>query len=80
MTSLVDKKVIVVGGSSGIGLGVAEAALNRGATVVIVGRSLEKLQAAERTLNAGRVTGLAADMTDEADVARLFEEVGPFDH
>ncbi|TKB29278.1 MAG: short chain dehydrogenase, partial [Mesorhizobium sp.] len=30
MTSLVDRKVIVVGGSSGIGLGVAEAALNRG--------------------------------------------------
>ncbi|MES0212965.1 SDR family oxidoreductase [Mesorhizobium sp. M0028] len=81
MTSLVDRKVIVVGGSSGIGLGVAEAALNSGATVVIVSRSQEKLQAAERTLNAGnRVTSLVADMTDEADVARLFEEAGHFDH
>ncbi|TIT22577.1 MAG: SDR family oxidoreductase [Mesorhizobium sp.] len=80
MTSLVDRKVIVVGGSSGIGLGVAEAALNRGAKVVIVGRSPEKLHAVERTLNTGRVTSVVADMTDEADVARLFEEVGPFDH
>jgi NAD(P)-dependent dehydrogenase (short-subunit alcohol dehydrogenase family) len=77
----VDRKVIVVGGSSGIGLGVAEAALNSGATVVIVSRSQEKLQAAERTLNAGnRVTSLVADMTDEANVARLFEEAGHFDH
>lgn len=80
MTSLVDRKVIVIGGSSGIGLGVAEAALNCGAKVVIVSRSPAKLQAAERTLNAGHVTSLVADMTDEADVARLFEEIGPFDH
>lgn len=81
MTSLVDRKVIVVGGSSGIGLGVAEAALKSGAQVVIAGRSPERLQAAERTLGAaGRVTGLVADMTNEADVARMFGAVGAFDH
>jgi NAD(P)-dependent dehydrogenase (short-subunit alcohol dehydrogenase family) len=81
MTSLVDRKVIVVGGSSGIGLGVAEAALKSGANVVIVGRSAEKLRAAERMLDAGgRVTSLVADMTKEADVARMFDEVGAFDH
>lgn len=81
MTSLTGQKIIVVGGSSGIGLGVAQAALKSGADVVIVGRSPEKLQAAEQTLNAdGRVTGVAADMTNEADVAILFERVGAFDH
>lgn len=81
MTSLVDKKIIVVGGSSGIGLAVAAAALESGAKVVIVGRSAEKLQAAQQTLNAeDRVAGLVADMTREAEVGRMFEAVGAFDH
>ncbi|WFP74986.1 SDR family oxidoreductase [Mesorhizobium sp. WSM4906] len=81
MTKLTGKKIIVVGGSSGIGFGVAAAALENGAEVVIVGRSAEKLKAAEKRLaGAGRVTGVAADMANEADVARLFDEVGAFDH
>jgi NAD(P)-dependent dehydrogenase (short-subunit alcohol dehydrogenase family) len=75
------KKVVIVGGSSGIGLGVAAAALESSADVVIVGRSPEKLQAAERTLGADRrVSSLAVDMTKEAEVARMFDAVGAFDH
>jgi NAD(P)-dependent dehydrogenase (short-subunit alcohol dehydrogenase family) len=81
MSALTGQKIVVVGGSSGIGLGVAAAALERNAEVVIVGRSREKLQAAARTLGADRkVSGLAVDMTKEAEVARLFDEVGAFDH
>jgi NAD(P)-dependent dehydrogenase (short-subunit alcohol dehydrogenase family) len=81
MVSLVDQKVVVVGGSSGIGLGVAQAALESGADVVIAGRSAEKLQAAQRTLNAdGRLTSIVGDMTNEVDVARMFGEIGAFDH
>ena len=81
MTNLTGKKIIVVGGSSGIGFGVATAALENGAEVVIVGRSADKLKAAEKRLGgAGRVTGLAADMASEADVAYLFDAVGGFDH
>lgn len=80
MASLVGKKIIVVGGSSGIGLGVAAAALERGADVMIVGRSSEKLQVAEQALRAGRVRSIAADMTKEVDVARLFDQAGAFDH
>ncbi|WP_292477981.1 SDR family oxidoreductase [Mesorhizobium sp.] len=81
MTSLNGKRIIVVGGSSGIGFGVAAAALESGAQVVIVGRSADKLKAAEQRLaGAGRVTGIAADMADEGDVARLFDAVGAFDH
>ena len=81
MATLMGKKIVVVGGSSGIGLGVAAAARENGADVVIVGRSPEKLQAAERILGANRhVRSLAADMTKEAEVARMFDEVGAFDH
>lgn len=82
MDALQGARIVVVGGSSGIGLGVASAALDRGAHVVIVGRSNEKLHAARRSLDthAERLTALACDMTDEVAVARLFEQVGVFDH
>lgn len=81
MGSLKGQKIVVVGGSSGIGLGVAAAVLKHGADVLIVGRSLEKLQAAEQTLGSGhRVKSLAVDITNEPDVARAFDEIGAFDH
>jgi NAD(P)-dependent dehydrogenase (short-subunit alcohol dehydrogenase family) len=81
METLVNKTIVIVGGSSGIGLGIARAALDSGANIVITARSADKLQAAQRCLNGGdRVKAIAADMTAEADIARLFEEVGAFDH
>ncbi|MEI8700829.1 hypothetical protein [Mesorhizobium sp. ISC15] len=47
---------------------------------MIVGLSPEKLQAAERTPGADRrVRTLAADVTKEAEIAWLFDEVGAFD-
>lgn len=81
MASLEGKKIVVVGGSSGVGLGVAAAAVERGADVVIVGRSPEKLQSARQAFGADRpVRSVAADMAKEADVSRLFDEVDAFDH
>lgn len=41
------QRVMVIGGSSGIGLGTAKAAVREGARVVIASRSAEKLAAAE---------------------------------
>lgn len=81
MANLMGKKVIVVGGSSGIGLGVAAATLERGADLMIVGRSADKLERARRALGVdGRVETFAADMTQEANIAALFERIGVFDH
>ena len=81
MASLVGKRIVIVGGSSGIGLGVSAAAVKEGASVFLVGRSRQKLQAAQRALDdEGRVNGLTADMTNEQEVARLFDEIGAFDH
>ncbi|NKF34566.1 SDR family NAD(P)-dependent oxidoreductase, partial [Pseudomonas sp. BGM005] len=68
-------------GSSGIGLGVVEAAARRGAKLVMVAISQERLEAAKTSLGAqANVETISADMTNKAEVARLFEEVGPFDH
>ena len=79
--ALNEQKVMIVGGSSGIGLGVAEALLREGATVSIVGRAQEKLRAAQESLGGGeRVRTIVADVTDEGQVKRLFEQGGAIDH
>jgi NAD(P)-dependent dehydrogenase (short-subunit alcohol dehydrogenase family) len=79
--SLNERSVLIVGGSSGIGLGVAEALLQEGATVTIVGRNPEKLRAAQESLGFGkRLETFTADVTKEDQVRRLFEKSGTIDH
>ena len=66
--------VVVIGGSSGIGLAVARRSLADGATVVIAGRSRERLEAARAELGRpGRLDAVVADIGDRAQVATLFE-------
>jgi NAD(P)-dependent dehydrogenase (short-subunit alcohol dehydrogenase family) len=75
------KKIIIVGGSSGMGLGVARAAQAKGADVIIVGRSQERLEKALADLaGPGDARTIAADVTREDDVRRLFQTAGSFDH
>lgn len=73
------QKVVVIGGSSGIGLAAAQAAMDEGAEVVIAGRSQEKLDRAKDTLG-GRVLTVTADMTDPEAMKRLFESIWVLDH
>ncbi|NOK22130.1 SDR family oxidoreductase [Corallococcus carmarthensis] len=79
---VIPKKVIVVGGGSGIGQGVAREVLRRGGRVAIVGRSKQKLDAAVADLGAGsdRLEAHVADVTREPEVERLFDTVGAFGH
>lgn len=65
--------VLITGGSSGIGLALAEGFAARGSKVLVCGRTEEKLRRAQE-----RVPGLAylvADVADEADRTRLFDWV-----
>jgi len=70
-----DKIVVVTGGGSGIGLAIADHFARASATVVIAGRTQERLDNALRTLPAGRVTAVRADVGDPADVERLINGI-----
>lgn len=70
--TLEHQHVVVIGGSSGIGLAIASAVHARGARVTLVGRSPERLEAAAGQLGS-RVERHAADATDEARMRELFE-------
>lgn len=77
--TLQGKRVLVLGGTSGIGLAVADAALVAGANVVVVSSRRSRVDAALARLGEGS-DGFAADLSDESAVAALFRRVGPFDH
>ena len=74
---LAGKKVVVVGGSSGIGLSTAELCKSEGAEVIIASHNPDRLNAAAKQLG---VTGIAADVTNDDSVAGLFRQCGTVDH
>ena len=76
---LPSQRVVIVGGSSGIGLATAHAAMAAGADVVIASSRQSSVDAAIKDLPAG-ATGRALDVLDAAAIAKFFEEVGEFDH
>ena len=79
MNGINGQKVVVVGGSSGIGLGVAKLAAERGANVVIVSRSMEKLEKAAKTIDSS-VQMATLDASDELAVKDFFANIDFFDH
>lgn len=77
--SLVGKSVVVVGGTSGIGLATAKAFLEESAKVIIASRSVEKLSSAKQSLG-DNVEGYQLDFRNEENVKAVFEQIGEFDH
>ena len=78
---LKDKKVLITGGSKGIGLACAHAFVAEGARVALVSRSQENLNNAKDKLKSAYT--IAADLTDAAAAAAMVERVekefGPID-
>ena len=71
--------VVVIGGSSGIGLATARAALDAGADVVITGRSKERLDDAASSLGAG-VRTVCLDSADEDGTKAMFGDLPVVHH
>jgi NAD(P)-dependent dehydrogenase (short-subunit alcohol dehydrogenase family) len=76
---LQQQRVVVVGGSSGIGLAVAQQAASQGAKVVIVSSNAERVQKAVECIS-GEAQGQAVNVSDEGAVATFFAKLGSFDH
>src|SRR5438105_639146 len=77
-TGLAEKRVLVTGASGGIGSACARAFAAEGATAVVhYHRGRERAEALAAELGGAPVLG--ADLTDEGEVERLFEQAGPLD-
>jgi NAD(P)-dependent dehydrogenase (short-subunit alcohol dehydrogenase family) len=74
MLKLEGKTALVTGGSSGIGLAVAQRFAAEGAQVFISGRRQAQLDHAVALIGA-RAVAVQGDVTDDADLVRLFETI-----
>lgn len=77
--SLKNATVVILGGSSGIGLATAKAARAEGAQVIITGRSAQRLQTARADLGDA-VRTVVLDVADETGTRTFFQELGHLDH
>jgi NAD(P)-dependent dehydrogenase (short-subunit alcohol dehydrogenase family) len=74
-----NKRVVIVGGSSGIGFAVAEEAAAQGAKVVIVSSNAARVQEAINSIGE-EAQGEAVDVSDEKALQSFFTNLGAFDH
>jgi NAD(P)-dependent dehydrogenase (short-subunit alcohol dehydrogenase family) len=76
---LTDAKVVILGGSTGIGFATARAAIAEGAHVTIAGRSAEKLRLANAAL-ANTADTAVLDVNEETAVRDFFQARDGIDH
>jgi NAD(P)-dependent dehydrogenase (short-subunit alcohol dehydrogenase family) len=82
--TLTNKKVVILGGTSGIGLEVARQAVAQGAEVIIASSSPDRVKQAVDELNetapAIKATGQSLDLSDEFAIELFFQQLGALDH
>ncbi len=79
MASFEQQRVLVIGGSSGIGFAVAQSFAEAGASVTIASRSADKLAKAAEEIGH-QVAVIALDTADNAAIERFFTSTEPWDH
>jgi len=73
------RTVVITGGASGIGLATARMVVDRGGSVILMGRSPERLKAAREALGSAAST-VQLDATDEDAVRTAFADIDRVDH
>ncbi|MFJ3487329.1 SDR family oxidoreductase [Pseudomonas sp. NPDC090202] len=79
MKDFTQAKVLIIGGSSGIGAATASAFARLGAQVTIASRNQSRLDTVAASID-GRIQTVVLDTTDEAAVSQYFATAGSFDH
>lgn len=77
--SLKDKRIVLLGGTSGFGLATAIAAAGEGVNIVVVSSNQQRVNNALAILPA-ESEGYVTDLSDEKQVKNLFKQIGEFDH
>src|SRR5258708_779900 len=73
--TLKDRRIVILGGTSGIGLATAQAAAQEGASVVVVSSRQASVDRAVASLPAG-TEGHAVDLASEDAIRALFDGIG----
>ena len=73
------KRIVVLGGSSGIGLAVAQQAVAHGGRAIIASSNADRVKQAIATLD-GRAVGYMLDLSNERNIQNFFQKIGDFDH
>lgn len=77
--TLSGKQILVTGASSGIGRGIALACAKMGATLIITGRNIERLNETLSLMPVGNHKIISADLTKAEDINRLVDELPKLD-
>lgn len=82
MSELKNRKVAIIGGSSGIGFRIAERAAAEGAELILLGRHLPRLEEAQQQLQAqgAKVNIVVVDAHDHAALETVFAGLPAIDH
>lgn len=72
--SLKNQRIVIIGGSSGIGLATAKQAVEQGAYVIIAGRSQDKLEKAQQILGSESTETHSLDNQNEEDLKSFLKK------
>jgi NAD(P)-dependent dehydrogenase (short-subunit alcohol dehydrogenase family) len=77
--TLSGKRIVLLGGTSGIGFATAEMAAREGAAIIVASSRRESVDRAVSRLPEG-TEGDALDLSNEEQVQAFFDRIGAFDH
>lgn len=77
---LIGRKIVVVGGTSGIGFRAAQAFIDAGAIVTVISSQQTNVDSATKRLASPNATGLVGDVRDEEAFISILRSLGPVDH
>ncbi|TVY37443.1 Short-chain dehydrogenase/reductase [Lachnellula subtilissima] len=77
---LVNKKIVVVGGTSGIGFGAAQAFIDAGSNVVVISSNQGRVDEAVKRLNSPNASGIVGNVREEESFLEVLRGLAPVDH